>query len=134
MYLVQLLKFLFAGDFWCYKNTNKPLTSFKYAKLPFGPVVDKYNMVLNAMLESGEITTENVLFNDEERVKYKNKKEADLALFSKEEIHFMKEVKMRLSKKSAKSLSLWSHKFKGWIETHTGEIISYEKYAQDFNW
>ena len=134
LYLGQLLKLLFAGDFWCFKNTGRTLTSFKYARLPFGPVVDKYNVVLNAMLKSGEITCENVLLQDGEKLKYKSEKEVDLGLFTDKEIEFMRDVKRKLGQKSAKELSLWSHEFIGWKETQMGKIINYEKYASDFVW
>lgn len=44
----------------------------------------------------------------------------------------MDKVLPTLRGKNTKKLTEWSHKFKGWIETNEGELISYS-YAKDFD-
>ena len=51
---------------------------------------------------------------------------ADLSCFNDDEILIMNKVVNKFKNKSAKELSNWSHKFKGWIDTKNGEIISFE--------
>ena len=44
----------------------------------------------------------------------------------------MNKVKKELKGKSAKKLTDWSHKFKGWIETKDGKRIDWS-YANEFD-
>ena len=130
---MQILKCLFACDFLSYKNTSRPITNFKYAKLQYGPVVDNYKDIFDIMAKSGELKQGDlILINDDVKSTYEINVEPDLKVFDTKEIAIMEEIKKKLSKKTAKELSEWSHDFKGWKETKIGKIIDYEKYAKYF--
>ena len=73
------------------------------------------------------------MINDEEdKILFKPIVEPDLLLFNKHELEIMDNVLAKLRSKNAKTLTDWFHKFKGWIETNDGELISYS-YAKDFD-
>ena len=128
LFLLPLLKNLFAVDFLSYQKNSNTITSFKYAKLPCGPVVDQYTKIINIMLKSGEIKEgEGIIINGELKTPYKCSKKVDLRLFTENELAILKEVKQKLANKTAKELSDWSHLFKGWIETPKGKIIDFKK-------
>ena len=67
----------------------------------------------------------------------KSNNNADMSLFSKEEIEIMDEVIKKLKNKSSSSLTKWSHYFTGWKNTKNGDPIDYS-YAKEFelnkNW
>ena len=133
LYLMQILKCLFACDFLSYKNTCQSITKFKYAKLQYGPVVDKYKTIFDIMTKSGELKLGDlILINGDIKNTYEINVEPDLKVFDAKEIEIMDEIKKKLRKKTAKELSDWSHDFKGWKETKIGKIIDYEKYAKYF--
>ncbi len=133
LYMMQILKCLFACDFLSYKNKSHAITSFKYAKLPYGPVVDNYKIIFDIMAKSGELKLGDlILVNGDVKSTYEINVEPDLKVFDAQDIQIMDEIKQKLSKKTAKELSDWSHDFKGWRETKVGGIINYEKYAKYF--
>lgn len=133
LFTIPLLKILFAIDFLSYKETGKPITSFKYAKLPYGPVVDNYETILNEMLIREEINLKpSTIIDNDIKYEYGALKNSDTNLFNDKEIKIMDKVINKLKNKSASSLSNWSHEFKGWIETPIGSIISYKEYAKYF--
>lgn len=133
MFLMSLLKNLFACDFLSYKERLEPLTSFKYIKLQYGPVVDNYQSMINDMVRTGELAlSEAYVLNGDIKYKHKTINKCDYALFNDEELKIMSKVKEFLKGKSAIDLSNWSHKFKGWIDTPLCALIDYKKYAKDF--
>ena len=125
--VTQIMKNFFAIDFFADKCIGKPITSFKYANAPRGPIIDKQDAFLNLLLHQGYI--EGISF--EQRTVYKPCMTCDLKLFTKEEIEILEKIKEKLKGKTAAELTDWSHKFKGWIETKNGEMIDF-KYSKYF--
>ncbi len=125
----QIMKNIFSIDFESQKKLNKPITSLKYAHGLYGPVIDNKDEYLSFLIKNNYLEMVN---NEEDIILFKPIKEYDLSLFTEEEINVMNEVLTKLKGKSAKKLTDWSHKFKGYIETKNGEIIDY-KYASDFD-
>ena len=133
LFMVQILKYLFAIDFLSYKNHNKAITNFKYARLQYGPVVDNYKEIINMMIINNELKYGEPYYkNGDIKMTYEIKKEPDLKIFNSEEIKIMNQIKAKFKNKSAQALSDWSHNFKGWQETKTGQIIDMDKYAKYF--
>lgn len=130
----QIMKNLFSIDFESKKETNKSITSLKYAHGTYGPIIDNKDSYLSLLVKQNYLEFVN---DEEDKILFKPIQECDLSLFTKEEIDIMDKVLVQLKGKEAKKLTDWSHKFKGWIDTKNGEIIDYE-YAKDFelekNW
>ena len=120
----SLMKHLFAIDFYNFKENKEAITNLKYAHLPYGPVVENRNDLYNFLIKNDYIKID---INDN-GTNFIAEKNFDEKLFSKEELANMKLIKDKFKGCSAKSLSEWSHTFKGYIDTKTGELISY-KYA-----
>ena len=78
-----------------------------------------------------------MLNNEDDIIIFKSNNNADMSLFSKEEIEIMDEVIKKLKNKSSSSLTKWSHYFTGWKNTKNGDPIDYS-YAKEFelnkNW
>lgn len=130
----QIMKNLFSIDFQSFKEYSKSITSFKYAHGTYGPIFDNKDAILNLLVKQNYLEMVN---DEEDKILFKPTMEPDIFLFSKQECEIMDKVLLKLKGKNAKKLTDWSHKFKGWIETKDGELISYS-YAKDFelqkNW
>lgn len=124
----QIMKNLFSIDFESKKETNKSITSLKYAHGTYGPIIDNKEKYLAFLMKQNYIEFVN---DEEDKILFKPTQECDLSLFTKQEIDIMDKVLLKLKGKEAKKLTDWSHKFKGWIDTKNGEIIDY-KYAKYF--
>ena len=129
LYLTQLMKYLFACDFLSYKKYDKSISSFKYAALPHGPVVNDYKELINYLIQNSYIKIE-VL--DETNYLIVSNYEIDEDLFDKQEVAILNEIKTKFKGKTSKDLSDWSHDFIGWKNTNTSSIINYE-YAKELN-
>lgn len=130
LYETQIMKNLFAIDFTSQKEKNHPLTSLKYAHAPYGPIIDRKDNILNYLIKNNYVQ---LISTNDDKLKFISTKKYDAKLLTEEEIEIIKKVKTKLANKTSNELSEWSHKFKGWINTKNGEIISYTKYASDFN-
>lgn len=130
----QIMKNLFSIDFESKKETNKSITSLKYAHGTYGPIIDNKDSYLSLLVKQNYLEFVN---DEEDKILFKPIQECDLSLFTEDEIAIMDKVLVQLKGKEAKKLTDWSHKFKGWIDTQNGEIIDY-KYAKYFelekNW
>ena len=118
----QIMKYMFAVDFKCYKEYQKPITKLKYAHGKFGPIIDKKTLWLDYLLQEKYIVTVN---DEDDNVRFYPAEKCDEGIFSEEEKKVLDLVIAKFKGKSAKSLSDWSHRFDGWINTKEGEIIKY---------
>lgn len=125
----QIMKNLFSIDFQACKELNKSITSLKYAHGLYGPVIDNKDECLSFLIKQNYVEFVN---DEEDNILFKPVCDFDSSLFNHDELNLMKKVLFELKGKSAKKLTEWSHKFKGWNETKNGEIIDY-KYAKDFD-
>lgn len=124
----QIMKNFFAIDFEAVKETNHPVTSFKYAHGTYGPIIDNKDVYLQLLVHQNYL---DFSIDEEDKTYFKTAQDCDLSLFTKEEIIIMDKVLSKLKNKSAAQLTEWSHLFKGWTDTKNGEIINYS-YAKYF--
>ena len=133
-HIINILKTLFAIDFYSMKERGKAITKFKYVKMQYGPNIDKYVDLFNDMSSLDEIKIcDSLEINGDLKNQYINNINFDKALFTKEELELINYVLMKTEGKSAKQLSDWSHYFKGWIDTDMGKEINMKKYAKYFD-
>ncbi len=78
----KLLKEIFFIDFLYYKNYASSITGFKYVKLPFGPVPDNFEQILNQLVLSKTINYDIKIYENYEAHLIKTKKNK-IDLFSK---------------------------------------------------
>lgn len=128
----KLLKEMFYCDFLSYKNTGASITGLEYAKLPFGPVPDSFDSILNLLTVSGNIDYEIEYENNYESHYITKNLEENKKCFSKEELKIINKIKEYFQNYNSKDIVNYSHKEKAFIETEKLEKISYE-YAFDID-
>ena len=130
LYETQIMKNLFAVDFYSKKYEGHPISKMRYAKAPYGPIIDDRENILNFLLQHDYLK---LVYTNDDKVKFSVDKKYDLSVFDKNEIKIMNYVKKKLLNKSSIELSEWSHTFEGWKKTKNGEIIDYNKFADAFD-
>ena len=126
VYKTAINKYLWYMDFLSFKEYSVSISGSRYVHLPYGPVPDNYDIILDLML-SKMVDKEEVAFKEDivgER--FVAKVMPNLEDFEKEEIKVMDRVIDHFCHFNASQLSKYSHKEKAYIETQNGEKISYE--------
>jgi uncharacterized phage-associated protein len=123
--MVKLNKLLFNIDFLAYRRFGQSVTGQEYQALPFGPAPRSVLPVLNSMEEDGDVA-----IREETLYGYTQKRplalrQADIHLFSQDEIALIAHLLLRFRDMSAKQISELSHNFLGWSLANEGETIPY---------
>ncbi len=125
----KLNKMLFYADFKHFKSTTVSITGLRYARIPYGPVPDKYYHFLAAFLDNYLLDVEEIIFsNDFSGEKFTSLKDPDLTLFTESELISLATVKDYFKSYNVKMISDFSHDEIGYKETGNSRLISY-KYA-----
>jgi hypothetical protein len=127
----KLNKLLFYADFKHYKEYAVSITGVRYARLPFGPVPDRYEHYFAALIhEEKAIGVSEVIYPDgHSGEEFSAEREPNLSLFADSELKILATVKEYFQDFNAKTISEFSHEERGYRETPTGKLISYE-YAE----
>ncbi len=121
-----LYKLLYFCDFNYYELHEEHLTGAKYRKLPFGPVPQKLDAIINQMIEGGEIERIKVPYFDKVQTRYIPLVSADLKTINGAEKEVVDKVIEQFSDWSAAAISNYSHKDMPWLASKEGEEINYE--------
>ena len=121
-----IYKLLYFIDFDYYEKYEKNLIGATYIKNHYGPTPVEFKAIVDKMQKSGEVEKVKSKFFEHEQKKYLSLKSADLSNLSAREIQHIDEVLDRLSWKTAKELSEYSHTDTPWAIHESGEEISYE--------
>lgn len=131
VYKSKLMKLLFYADFKSFQKTNYSITGLKYAHLPYGPVPDKYSLLLDFILEVDNTIKTTLQPADNPIGEVITSTEPNkIDIFNIEEDLVIKQVHNKFYKFNAKEIEDFSHKEKGYKETRNGEIITYS-YASE---
>jgi putative zinc finger/helix-turn-helix YgiT family protein len=124
----KLNKLLFYADFKHFKEYAVSITGVRYARLPFGPVPDRYEYYYAALIhEEKAIGVNEVIYLDGHcGEEFSAEREPNLSLFSDSELKILATVKEFFQDFNAKTISEFSHEERGYCETPTGKLISYE--------
>lgn len=130
-YKTKLNKMIFYADFKHFKEYTVSISGTRYARIPLGPVPDKYGYYLATLTEQGQLELEEVPFpNGTIGEKLVSKEKADLSLFSESELEVLVAIKKHFKDFKAGEMVEFSHKERGYKETPNGAYISYI-YAKD---
>ena len=121
-----LYKLLYFSDFNYYELYEEHLTGAKYRKLPFGPVPQKLDIIINQMMENGQIQRIKTKYFDKIQTRYIPLAKADLTALKASEKVVIDNVIAQLSDWSATAISNYSHKDMPWLASKEGEEINYE--------
>jgi len=131
VFKTTLNKLLFYADFKHFKEYAVSITGARYAHIPFGPAPDKYVYYFATLIENNSIEVEE--FPNSSDVigeKFVSVKEPDLFVFLDSELKVLATVKEHFKGFTARKISDFSHDEKGYAETETGHLISYQ-YAEE---
>ena len=121
-----LFKLLYFSDFNYYELYEEHLTRAKYRKLPFGPVPQKLDSIIEQMMKSGTIQRIKTEYFDKIQTRYIPLVKADLTEMKASEKEVIDKVIEQFSDWSATSISNYSHKDMPWLASKEGGDINYE--------
>ena len=121
-----LYKLLYFSDFNYYELYEEHLTGAKYRKLPYGPVPQKLNTIIQQMIETGKLKRVKTDYHGYLQTRYLPLEKANLTEFKASEKEVIDRVIEQMSDWSATSISNYSHKDMPWIASKEGEEINYE--------
>ncbi len=121
-----LYKLLYFSDFNYYELYEEHLTGAKYRKLPYGPVPQKLDAILNQMITQGQLQRVKTDYHGYPQTRYLPLEKADLTQFKASEKDVIDRVIEQMSDWSATAISEYSHKDLPWEVTEEGKDISYE--------
>lgn len=131
VYKTKLMKLLFYADFKYYKDFGRALTGCQYAHLPYGPVPDRHDLLIGALItEIPALHKEEVWNNDTPGETLHSQEAADISQFENSEVLVLAAVKEFFKDYSARRITDFSHQEKGYRETKNGQKIPYS-YAKD---
>jgi transcriptional regulator with XRE-family HTH domain len=121
-----LNKLLYFSDFNYYELYEEHLTGAKYRKLPFGPVPQKLDTILNKMIDAGQLQRVKTEYHGYPQTRYLPLIKADLTALKASEKEVIDRVIDQMSDWSASYISDYSHKDLPWEVTDEGKELSYE--------
>jgi transcriptional regulator with XRE-family HTH domain len=121
-----LFKLLYFSDFNYYELYEEHLTGAKYRKLPYGPVPQKLDIILNQMIDKGQLQRVKTEYHGFPQTRYLPLVKAELTGFKASEKEIIDRVIEQMSDWSAAAISNYSHKDMPWLASKEGEEINYE--------
>ena len=121
-----LYKLLYFSDFNYYELYEEHLTGAKYRKLPFGPVPQKLDTIIDQMIKKGQLQRVKTVFHGYPQTRYLPLEKADLTELRASEKEIIDRVIEQMSDWSAAAISNYSHKDMPWLASKEGEEINYE--------
>ena len=129
----KINKLLFYADFLHFKQYTVSITGARYAHATFGPVPDRYETLLAALIENGSLASEEFTCSEEiTGEKLAAMKNPDFTLFSDSEIKILATVREKFRGFTSRRIMEYSHDEAGYKETVPGQFISY-RYAEKIN-
>ena len=121
-----IYKLLYFIDFDFYELYEEQLMGLKYIKNTYGPTPVDFAKLIKEMENNGDLEEVRTKYFNREQTKYLPIKKADLSLLSALELEHIDKELERLSDKTGKELSEFSHKDIPWIGAEMGEPLEYE--------
>lgn len=113
---ILLNKALYFADNISYLKHGNPISEFQYVKQSFGPTPDPAMLlsVRDQLVKAGEIEVAEVEYFGRIQKKVIAKRQADVSLFSVDEIVIIDDVVSKIQNMSAAQISELSHQFPAW--------------------
>jgi uncharacterized phage-associated protein len=120
-----LNKLLYFCDFNYYEIYEEHLTGARYKKLPYGPVPQLLDSIINQMIATKQIQRIKTDYHGFTQTRFLPLAKPDLTQFSAAEKMVIDDVIRQMGDWSANQISDYSHKDKPWRATEDGDYISY---------
>lgn len=121
-----LNKLLYFSDFNYYELYEESMTGATYRKLPYGPVPQNMDTILQHMIDDRLVQRIKVDYHGYPQTRYLPLQKADLQQLKASEKEVIDRVIEHMGDWSATTISEWSHKDMPWQATQEGEDIDYE--------
>lgn len=122
--LTKLNKLLFFSDAFAFANLGKPITGQKYFTHINGPIPADMELLRRELIEDRDTIERSIPVIDYSMTKIIPSRQADLSVFTAEEIDLVNEVLEFLKNKNNTQASQFSHdKSVGWQNTEINEEI-----------
>jgi len=121
-----IYKLLYFIDFDYYEKYEEQLIGAKYIRNNYGPTPVHFKKVIEDMIKDNQIEEVQSQFFEYPQRKYLPKKTPVLTKLNGQEIAHINDVLNRLSDKTAKELSAYSHTDTPWMIKKQGEVLDYE--------
>lgn len=121
-----LNKLLYFSDFNYYELYEEHLTGAKYRKLPFGPVPQNLDTIINQMISENQLQRVKTEYYGLTQTRYLPLTKANLTELKASEKEIIDRVIEQMSDWSAAAISTFSHKDMPWLASKEGEEIDYE--------
>jgi len=121
-----LYKLLYFCDFNYYELYEAHLTGARYRKLPYGPVPQQLDVVINQMIDNGQLQRIKTEYHGYPQTRYLPLEKADLTQLKASEKEVMDSVIAQMGDWSAATISSYSHNDMPWLASKEGEEIHYE--------
>ncbi len=121
-----LYKLLYFSDFNYYELYEEHLTGATYRKLPFGPVPQKIDHIIQQMIEQGQLQRVKTVYRGFAQTRYLPLVKPNLKELKASETDTIDGVIEQMSDWSAAAISQYSHKDMPWLASKDGEEINYE--------
>lgn len=121
-----LYKLLYFSDFNYYELYENHLTGATYRKLPYGPVPQKLNSILQQMITGNQLKRVKTEYHGYPQMRYLPLEKANLAVLKASEKEVIDRVIEQFSDWSAKAISDFAHRDMPWLASSEGADIDYE--------
>lgn len=121
----MLNKLLYFCDFNFYERYEEHLTGAKYKKLPYGPVPQELNEIIDQLIDEGQLKRLTTTYHGFSQERYMPLEKADLTRLSAAEKTVIDHVIQQMSDWNAAKISDYSHQDMPWLATPEGDFISY---------
>ncbi len=121
-----LYKLLYFSDFNYYELYEEQLTGATYRKLPYGPVPQNFDQIINQMIGQQQLQKVKTNYHGYPQTRYLPLEKADLTELKASEKEVIDRVIEQMSDWSAAAISAYSHKDLPWLASKEGENIDYE--------
>jgi uncharacterized phage-associated protein len=123
----KLMKLLYYVDFDHYQKTGHSITNAKYRKLPHGPVPDKAEKVIDAMIKRKALkAVETSIGNFVQQRLLTNTASFDASRLQGDEMETLMMVARKWEHATAQEIAAATHREAPWGTTEDGKAIDYE--------
>lgn len=128
----KLLKLLNYSDMIFYKENGVSISGSRYVHLPYGPVVENFDMLFGKMANDNIARIDVICDGRYEKHQVVAEAQIPKGVLSDSELEVLERVYNKFVDFGSVEISNYSHEEKGYSSTLQGEIISYS-YAKDIN-
>lgn len=128
----KLAKSLFLIDALSYSQNAQTMTGLQYAAINNGPIPDKFNSLLDYLIETEKINYSISENHNHVQYNYESVEEVSIDFFSESEQEIIIDVLTFVKRRTASRLSDLTHQLEVWKSLNIGDLINFDQ-LNDFS-